>query len=217
MGKELFNFVTIMLPKTGFLDHTPFLDFLAENLHVSTFEELKIPLYVLASDLDNGLSKIFKSGDLPRSILASCCIPIVFNPVEIDGMHYVDGGLFRNFPVLPIRNLCDQIIGINVSPLTTKEYKQNLIQIAQRSYQFMFKANVIEDKKLCDILCEVQEAHQFSTFDLENIDKLYKMGYDTMVNTLEQTYGMKRQLPYEPFELMNELPQKKKKRRFGMI
>lgn len=215
MGKDFSNFVNFMIPKAGFFDHSPFMDFLSENLHVKTFEELSIPLHVVASDLDNGKSMVFSSGELTRCILASCSIPIIFNPVEIDGIHYVDGGLFRNFPVVPIREMCETIIGINVSPLIPTEYKQNLIQIAQRSYHFMFKANSIEDKLLCDILCEVDEARQYSTFDLENIDKIYKVGYDMMVTTLEETYGMKRKIPFQPIEFVCPVRHKRKKKIFG--
>lgn len=201
MGKEFSNFVKLLIPKAGFFDHSPFQDFLMEYLHVERFEELQIPLYVVASDLDHGKSVVFTEGELARCVLASCSVPVIFNPVEIDGVHYVDGGIFRNFPVVPIRDMCDKVIGINVSPLISTDYKQNMIQIAQRSYHFMFKANTIEDKALCDLLVEVEEAHQYSTFDLENIHQIFKIGYQDTVRTLENTYGLKRVLPPTPFDL----------------
>ena len=201
MGKEFSNFVKLLIPKAGFFDHSPFQDFLMEYLHVERFEELQIPLYVVASDLDHGKSVVFTEGELARCVLASCSVPVIFNPVEIDGVHYVDGGIFRNFPVVPIRDMCEKVIGINVSPLISTDYKQNMIQIAQRSYHFMFKANSIEDKALCDLLVEVEEAHQYSTFDLENIHQIFKIGYQDTVRTLENTYGLKRALPPTPFDL----------------
>ena len=201
MGKEFSNFVKLLIPKAGFFDHSPFQDFLMEYLHVERFEELQIPLYVVASDLDHGKSVVFTEGELARCVLASCSVPVIFNPVEIDGVHYVDGGIFRNFPVVPIRDMCEKVIGINVSPLISTDYKQNMIQIAQRSYHFMFKANTIEDKALCDLLVEVEEAHQYSTFDLENIHQIFKIGYQDTVRTLENTYGLKRALPPTPFDL----------------
>ncbi|MEG1587155.1 MAG: patatin-like phospholipase family protein [Bacteroidales bacterium] len=195
MGKEFSNFVKFLIPKAGFFDHSPFMDFLMEYLHVKTFEELQIPLHIVASDLDHGQSKVFTTGELARCVLASCSVPVIFNPVEIDGVHYVDGGIFRNFPVVPIRDLCEKVIGINVSPLISDEYKQNMIHIAQRSYHFMFKANTFEDKALCDMLVEVEEAHQYGAFDLENITQIFRLGYEDTVRTLEETYGLTRVIP----------------------
>lgn len=209
MGKEFTNFVKIMIPKAGFFDHSPFEEFLLQYLHVKHFEELKIPLYVVASDLDHGKSVVFSEGELGKCLLASCSVPVIFNPVEIDGIHYVDGGIFRNFPVVPIRDLCEEVIGINVSPLISSDYKQNMISIAQRSYHFMFKANMFEDKALCDILVEVEEAQQYSTFDLENIHQIFKIGYQDTVRVLETKYNLKRILPPAKFDF----PVKKSKKK----
>ncbi|MDO5572141.1 MAG: patatin-like phospholipase family protein [Bacteroidales bacterium] len=211
MGKEFSNFAKLAIPKAGFFDHTPFMAFLNTYLHVTNFEELKIPLFVVASDLDHGKSVVFSKGKLGPSLLASCSVPIVFNPVVIDGVHYVDGGIFRNFPVVPIRDLCEKVIGINVSPLMSNDYKQSIIQIAQRSYHFLFKANTFEDKALCDILVEMEEAQQYSTFDLDNISDIFKLGYSDMVNTLENVYNLKRVKPEAPVDFGDIEPKKTKK------
>lgn len=197
MGREFGSFVKMRIPINGFFDHSPFIRFLSENLRVNDFGDLKIPLYVIASDLDNGRSVVFSEGILSKSLQASCSIPILFPPVEIDGVHYVDGGIFRNFPVVPIRSICDEVIGINVSPLVSDEYKQNILQIAQRSYHFMFKANSMEDRKLCDYLVEIQEAHHYSAFDLENIRKIFQAGYESTVYALENRYNRVREIEQE--------------------
>ena len=54
IGKEFTNFVKFMFPKTAFFDHTPFETFLSDNLHVRTFDELNITLYIVSRDLDHG-------------------------------------------------------------------------------------------------------------------------------------------------------------------
>lgn len=210
MGKEFSNFVKMMIPKSGFFDHSPFMDFLNQYLRVETFEKLDIPLYVMASDLDNGKSTVFTSGEIAPCVLASCCLPVIFNPVEINGTNYVDGGIFRNFPVVPIRDICDEVIGINVSPIISEDYKKNMVSIALRAYNYMFRANTFEDKRLCDYLIEVEEARQYSTFDLENIDKIVTIGYDDTVKILENKYNLKRIKEHEPFNLVSDKAKKKK-------
>ena len=57
------------------------------------------------------------------------------------------------------------------------QYKQTIIEIALRSYNFMFRANTKEDGMLCDILVELPDVLQYDMFDLDAIDEIYRMGY----------------------------------------
>jgi len=66
---------------------------LARYLRVHTFEDLAVPLHVVAIDLSNGRKAVFSSGRLAPAVLASSAIPGVFPPVTIDGQQYVDGGM----------------------------------------------------------------------------------------------------------------------------
>ncbi len=201
-GKEFAHFVKVLLPKSGLFDHAPFKTFLEENLKVKRLEDLPIPMYVVASDLDHGVSKVFTEGDLAPCILASCALPVIFNPVVIDGVHYVDGGIFQNFPVSPIKNLCEKVIGINVSPIVSDDYKHNIVKIAMRSYHFMFRANAVEDCELCDYLVQVRDSEQYSTFDLDNINMIFMNGYNSTVEALEKHYGLQRVKEFD----FNNLP-----------
>lgn len=177
-GREFSEFAQLQMPKSGLFDSTRFRLFLKKHLRAKTFEELKIPLIVVATDLDNGESHLFTSGSIVDAVTASCSIPIIFNPVVIDGIHYVDGGLFRNFPVSVIRNECEFVIGVNVSPLVSQKYKQTIFHIAERSYHYMFRANTMEDRTLCDVLIEAEEFGQYKTFDLENVNHISQIGYN---------------------------------------
>ncbi len=171
------DLVEITVPRSGFFKMDGFRDLLKKILRAKQFEELQYPLVVTATDLDHGESVSFNSGPIIDVICASCCIPVVFHPVRIQNVHYVDGGVFRNFPVKPIRHLCETIIGINVNPLVTNQYKQTIIGIAERAYGFMFKSNSFEDIKLCDILVQTNETTQYNIFDLNNIEKITDFGY----------------------------------------
>ncbi len=177
-GREFFEFAQLQIPKSGLFDTSRFRNFLKTYLRAKRIEELQIPLVIVATDLDHGLSKEFREGPLVEAITASCSMPIIFSPVEIDGVHYVDGGLFRNFPVSTIREECERIIGVNVSPLVPHRYKQTLFHIAERSYHYMFQANTMEDRELCDVLIEAKEFGLYKTFDLENVKLISQIGYE---------------------------------------
>lgn len=185
-GREFSDFAQLQIPKTGLFDSTRFSYFLRRHLRAKRIEDLKIPLVVIATDLDNGESHEFREGPIVEAVTASCSIPILFNPVTINGIHYVDGGLFRNFPVSVIREECERVVGVNVSPLIPQKYKQTLYHIAERSYHYMFRANTLEDRDLCDVLIEAEEFGLYKTFDLENVDQILHIGYTAAVKAFEQ-------------------------------
>lgn len=185
-GREFTEFAQLQIPKAGLFDSTRFSYFLKRHLRTKNIEDLRIPLVIIATDLDHGVSCEFREGPIVEAVTASCSVPIIFNPVVIGGTHYVDGGLFRNFPVSTIREECERVIGVNVSPLVPQKYKQTLFYIAERSYHYMFRANTLEDRLLCDVLIEAEEFGLYKMFDLENMDLITGIGYDAAGRAFEQ-------------------------------
>lgn len=167
----------IQIPDGGFFRIDAFQKFMTKSLRAKTFEELKIPLRIVATNLDKGVSVVFNSGKLIDPIVASCSIPVLFTPKVIDGVHYVDGGVLKNFPVSTIRNDCEKVIGINASPLVADEYKPNVLTVASRTYHFMFKANILFDKELCDLLIEPVDMGNYDTFDVDKGREIFELGY----------------------------------------
>ncbi len=89
-----------------------YLNDLFEN---KNFEDLKIPLYVNAIDINTGEEIIFNKGNLSKAVRASIAIPGIFRPMKINDRILVDGGVRNNIPVdiLKQENL-DKIITLNV-------------------------------------------------------------------------------------------------------
>jgi len=185
-GREFSEFAKIQLPRAGLFDNSRLKHFLNRHLRAKNIEDLQIPLVVIATNLDHGISHEFRSGSIVDAVTASCSVPIIFSPVEISGAHYVDGGLFRNFPVTNIRNECDKVIGVNVSPLIPIKYKQTLWHIAERSYHYMFRANTTEDRMLCDILIEAEDMGSYKMFDLDNVDLIAEVGYEAALHAFDE-------------------------------
>lgn len=192
IGREFSEFAQLQIPKSGLFNYDRFQEFLKRHLRSKRIEDLPIPTVIVATDLDRGCSHEFRSGPIVEAVTASCCMPIVFSPVLINGVHYVDGGLFRNFPVSTIRDECEYVIGVNVSPLIPQRYKQTLLHIAERTYHYVFKANAIEDRELCDILIEAKEVGLYKTFDLENINLISEIGYEAAVKAFQKVIQEKK-------------------------
>ena len=187
--KGFTDFTRITLPTAGFFSPQKFVDFLRAKIPYQNIEDLPIPVRIVSTDLDNGVIKVFDEGSIAERVMASSNVPVVFPPMLIDGIHYVDGGVFCNFPVSVIRQECEVVIGINVSPLAATQYKQTMLEIANRAFDFMFRANTKEDGKLCDILIEMTEVLKYDTFNLDSIAEIFELGYSQTKKVLEeQTY-----------------------------
>lgn len=151
--------------------------FMLTNAGVANLEQLSIPTYVGATDLDHGVAAEFHNGALGERVMASCSIPIVFQPVKIDGVNYVDGGVLRNLPAWIIREQCDVLIGINCSPLTQYRYKKSIFDVAMRTYALMAKSNQRLDMDMCDLVIETPNIANYQVFNLKDIQSVYLSGY----------------------------------------
>lgn len=163
-----------------------FKQFIEEATGIDRLENLRIPTYVGVTDLDHGEPAEFHEGLLGERVVASCSIPIVFSPVEINGIHYVDGGVLRNLPAWIIREKCETLIGINVSPLRTFEYKKSFLDIGMRTYNLMAKANQQQDMDICDHVIITPELIHYQVFNLKDIHKAYLSGYAAAHRAIRQ-------------------------------
>lgn len=110
------DFARWTLSRYGFCSNDRMQQFCARILKVTTFEDLKIPLAVAATDFHTGAPAVFSKGPLVGPIRASCAYPGMFLPVEIDGRSYVDGMLGYAVPTTPLRAMgADRVLGIYLS------------------------------------------------------------------------------------------------------
>ena len=174
------------IPKEGFLKLDRFGRLLEEWLPVRNLEDLTIPTIVCATDLDHGKSVGWSKGEIVPRVIASCSVPIVFNPKKINGVQYVDGGVLRNLPAWAIRPYCKTLYGCNCSPLRkVPEGNKTIIDIAYRTYHLMNKSNVPQDLRLCDHVIQVYDVSHVSIFDLSALQKGVMAGYDAAMKILE--------------------------------
>lgn len=106
---------------TGLLKADRFLQHVLEQMDATTFEELKIPLLVVATDFYSGEPVVFDSGPLLPALKASMAIPGVFVPVEHDGKILVDGGMSNNVPYDLLADRCEVTIAVDVAPTRKRE------------------------------------------------------------------------------------------------
>lgn len=98
----------------GLLDVKDFLARLQSRLKVSTFEELAIPLRIVAADFWKREPIVFESGPLLPAVHASMALPGVFQPVQIDGRVLIDGGVVNPVPFDVLPGECDVLVAVDV-------------------------------------------------------------------------------------------------------
>jgi len=184
-SKSRFNYVRPTVPNDGLLQISGVIRILRNSLRSKTFEELKIPLFVAATDLNNGRVDYFSSGELLNRIIASASIPVLFKPVVIDNKHYVDGGVLDNLPVKPIENNCSYIIGSFVNPTGYEENVTNLISIAERTFLLSVSKEVAEKSKKFDLFIAPLELRNYKILDPEKAEEVFMVGYNTTKEKLK--------------------------------
>lgn len=172
-----FDLMRPALPREGLLQINGIIKMLKTNLRAKTFEELKIPLYVSATDLNNGKSVYFSEGDLFDPVIASASIPVLFQPVKIDNISYVDGGVLDNLPIRPIENRCQIIIGSFVNPIGHIEKLTGLINIAERTFLLSMSKDVLEKAKRFDLFIAPPELRNFGILVTDKSQEIFDMGY----------------------------------------
>jgi NTE family protein len=98
----------------GLIEPEKFLRHLLEGIPKATFEDLDIPLHVIATDFWSGEEVVFDSGDILPAIRASIAIPGLLAPVSIGGRVLVDGGLVNLVPYNHLGPHCDFTIAVDV-------------------------------------------------------------------------------------------------------
>lgn len=177
--KRLTQLATPNIGTLGLLKMDGLLKFLRENLRATSFDQLKIPLVVTATNWEDPKIRYFSNGDdLTTAVAASCAVPVAFIPMEIEGVQYVDGGVLQNLPARAIRERCETLIGVNLSILRSYNKAKNITQAASRYFEISSKLNVARDRELSDIVIDVEGVQDYHIFDLTHMDDIFQLGYE---------------------------------------
>jgi NTE family protein len=109
------DFARWTISRMGFASNQRMIGFLHSVLKVKTFEKLRIPLAVTATDFATGNGVVFNSGSLVDPVRASCAYPGMFLPVNVNGQLCVDGMLAHPVPAQPLRDAgCTHVLAVHL-------------------------------------------------------------------------------------------------------
>ncbi len=183
----LFQANKYALGKPGFIDTEKFYIDFKKLIPEDDFSVLKKHLFVTATNVEKGTLRIFHSGPLIHPVLASASFPGVFTPVQIGKSYYVDGGVLNNFPIEPLKPLCDSIIGVYVNPLETLKIAdlKHSYNVMERAYKIKSASESVQKFPEFDLLIEPKGLAKYATFNMYGIDAIFELGYKATKEALE--------------------------------
>ena len=144
---------------------------------VQDFNELPIPFFCIATDVETGEEIVLDSGYLPEAIMASGTLPSLFEPMEVDGRILIDGGVLNNYPVNRVRAMgADQVIGVDVQHgLRTRESLQSATEILLQINNYRTVGQMQEKSRRTDIYIK-PDMEAYSVIDFELRDSIIQKG-----------------------------------------
>lgn len=147
---------------------------------INNFYDFPIPFATVATNLETGEPKTFRSGYLPDAIRASISIPSLMRPHTIDGVTYIDGGMSNNLPVDDIIDMgANYIIAVNVAaPLLPTESLRTLSDVFTQVLNYRINEKIISQIQKSDIYISPEKTNSFDIIDFARVDELIQIGYE---------------------------------------
>jgi NTE family protein len=140
-------------PKLGLATNERMADYLKKRIGAPRFDQLRLPFYVVATNLSTGQKRIFQEGPVIPAVQASCAIPGVFEPVEIDGALYCDGGLVDRLPCEVLREAgADVVIAVDLGRGENVRRPRHIPEVISRAFDIVTALQESADAKSADLL-----------------------------------------------------------------
>jgi NTE family protein len=178
VGTSVFKSLKLAWTWRGLISLIGLREVMLKHMPENSFESLKKPLTIAATEIRKGKSVYFTQGELIPAILASCCVPAVFDPIQFNDGLYVDGGILDNLPAHTIREQCDVLIGSHCNFIAEAFDFKSFRNIIERSLLMAINRNTVQSKGICDVWIEPPEVGKFSGFELTRAKDLFKIGYE---------------------------------------
>ena len=179
------TFARWTISRYGFATNDRMVSFLARTLKVKTFEELRIPLGVTATDFNTGEGVVFHSGSIVEPVRASCAYPGMFLPVEIRGRYLVDGMLSHPVPTRPLREMgADRVLAVHLKGTWANGgAPRHLFDVIGQSFAIAQDAMSCLWRGAADLVIEPDVAG-FAYDDFKRADDLIRVGEVAMRGAL---------------------------------
>ncbi len=171
----------------GLVGSDPMTQFLRRLLKVFEFERMKIPLAVIASDLNAGAPAVFRDkGDVVLPIRASCSYPGLFQPVRYMNHSLVDGMISMDVPAAPLRRMgATHVVSVAIPMPAETVDPQNMLSVVTRCFQIMNGRTEAQWRRYSNVVIS-PDVKDVSWNSFESAHQLIEAGADAARAALPQ-------------------------------
>ncbi len=181
------DFARWTLSRYGFCNNDRIESVLKKLVVVRTFEELKVPLAIAATNFNTGAPAVFTKGPIISAVRASCAYPGMFLPVEVDGETYVDGMLAWLVPTTPLKQMgAEKVIGMYLNANWVKvRAPRHLFDVIGQCFSIAQERMSDSWKRDADLIIEPNiDGFEYDCF--EKAKELMEVGENSMREALPQ-------------------------------
>ena len=145
------------------LNAHPLRGILAETVDFDCLAKAPLRLFITATNVRTGTGRVFRNAEItPDVLLASACLPTMFQAVEIDGEHYWDGGYVGNPTITPLVRECDSndTVLVQINPIVRDEVPKTARDIMNRLNEVAFNSPLVKELRMIALLNKVADVGQ---------------------------------------------------------
>ncbi len=163
----------------GFFNGQKVENYINRQVNNTPLQNLKIPMYVVATELKNGEKTVFNYGNTGQAVRASTAIPSMFVPTKIGDTEYVDGGLVSPVPVQVARDLgADIVIAVDILAQPIHTETSNVWGLFNQNINIMQGRLAEEELKNADIVIQPDLKEKAHIFDVTGREMAIQAGVD---------------------------------------
>ncbi|MEQ6375219.1 patatin-like phospholipase family protein [Bacillaceae bacterium S4-13-56] len=169
-------YLDLTVPKMGFIQGNRILEYIRLFTYGKSFDQLPVPLSVIAADLYTGNKVVFNKGSVAEAVRASVSIPGVFVPVPYGDQLLIDGGVIDRVPVSVVKEMgADIVIGVDCAHFKDNHDVHSIYDVIMQSIDIMQDELVKDVKVNADVLL-LPSVEQYSSRSFTNIREIVEEG-----------------------------------------
>lgn len=177
----------VSLTSMGLLSNKKLGILIKKTLNESKIEDATRPLAIMTTDITTGERVALRKGDVAQAVMASTCLPGIFNPVDINDRLLVDGGLIENVPVTPLIEMgADYLISVDLTSHYRAKKPRNVAEVLINAFHTMHAAVARLQEEKVDLAIK-PNLTSFNVVDTKQMDKLVEVGYQEAKRVLENS------------------------------
>jgi NTE family protein len=155
------------------INFNPLRQVLEEHVDFAKLRGTKgMDVHLCATNVETGKVRIFNRAELtPDTVLASACLPILFQTIQIDGAHYWDGGYIGNpaiFPLIYGSRSCDVVI-IHINPIVRRGVPKTAAEIVNRINEISFNSSLMREMRAIAFVTRLIEQGTLDAADMKRM------------------------------------------------